>query len=65
MTPELSELLENLKRLTPTTRAFMARLVRKIVDGYEGEIDITVKRGGISQIKWTQLDDGRSVQDGG
>ncbi len=66
MTPEQ---LAIFGKLSPTTQAFLAKVARKINEGYEGEITLHVKkgrdsRGGISYIRWVQVDDGDSIKDG-
>ena len=59
-------------KLSPTTRAFMVRVARRITEGYEGEIILSVKagrdgagvkRGSINLIRWSQVDDGDAVRD--
>lgn len=70
MTPEQ---LAALERLSPTTQAFLARVARRIAEGYEGEIVLHVKRGrdgsgaprgSISFVRWVQVEDGGAFTDG-
>jgi len=68
MTPEQ---LSMFARLSPTTQAFLARVARRIADGYEGEIVLHVKRGrdgsgqprgAINLVRWVQVDDGDAIK---
>lgn len=59
MTPDQIEIFD---RLTPTTRDFLMAIVRRLLRAYDGEIVLLVKRGGISRMRWVQIDDGESIK---
>ena len=64
MTPEQAA---TFARLSATTQAFLHKVVCRIVEGYEGEIVLHVKKGretrsGISFIRWEQVDDGDTIK---
>lgn len=51
-------------RLTDSAKATLVRVARKIADGYEGEIRITVgKGGGIRLVEWVQREDGSTIKE--
>jgi len=51
-------------KLTDSARATLIRVARKIAEGYEGEIRITVgKGGGIRLVEWVQREDGSTIKE--
>lgn len=51
-------------RLSDTARATLIRVARKIADGYEGVVEITVgKGGGIRFVRWSQTETGDSIRE--
>lgn len=52
-----------LSRLPPVTQAALLRIVRRISEGYEGEIVVNIKRGGVSFIRWTQTETGDVIKE--
>lgn len=61
----LRDVLEELNgKLSSNTRAKLIRIARKLADEYEGEINITVAKGGsIRFITWVQREDGTTVKE--
>jgi len=51
-------------RLTESARDKLIRIARKLADGYEGEILISVgKGGGIRFVEWKQREDGSTIKE--
>ncbi len=49
--------------LSKSVLAAILRVGRRIEEGFEGEITISVKRGGVSYIRWTQTETGDSIKE--
>ena len=54
---------ERLSRMPHGVLAALFRVGRRIGEGFEGEITIQVKKGGISFIRWTQTETGDSIKE--
>lgn len=54
---------ERLSKLPRSVLASMLRIGRKISEGFEGEIQISVKHGGISYIRWSQTETGDVIKE--
>ncbi len=54
---------ERLSRLPRVTLASFLRIGRRIQEGFEGEITLQVKRGGIAFIRWTQTETGDVIKE--
>lgn len=39
-------------------QATLLRLGRRITEGFEGEVTLSVRRGGVSWVRWTQTETG-------
>lgn len=61
--PELQVIVERLTSMPFSVRAALLRIGRRIGEGFEGEIIISVKRGGISFIRWTQTETGDTIKE--
>lgn len=55
MTPDQIGLLN---RLSVSTQAALLRVARRIQEGYEGEIHLTIKGRGVAIIRWVQVETG-------
>lgn len=49
--------------LPKSVRAALVRIGRRIGEGFEGEIEIAVRRGGIAFIRWIQTETGDVVKE--
>lgn len=47
-----------LAKVPPSVLAALLRIGRRIEEGFEGEILVAVKRGGVHYIRWTQTETG-------
>jgi hypothetical protein len=54
---------ERIARVPLNILAALLRIARRIGEGFEGEITIAVKRGGITYIRWTQTETGDSIKE--
>lgn len=63
MTTPTLPYLAILERLPRTTQAALLRIGRRVAEGYEGDIQIGVKRGGIVYIRWTQTETGDVIRE--
>lgn len=55
---------EILGQLPAKTRDHLLRIARKIAEGFEGEIYLSVHRGGgVRQLKWILVEDGSVVRE--
>lgn len=63
--PAATGVLEELNgRLSDSARAAVIRIARKIANGFEGTIEVTVaKGGGVRSIKWIQTEDGSTIRE--
>lgn len=52
-----------LLRLPRGVQAAILRVGRRIAEGFEGEIMISVKRGGVSFIRWSQTELGDAIKE--
>jgi hypothetical protein len=43
-------------------RAGLLRAAKKVRDGYEGDILIRVRKGGVSYIQWIQVENGEAFR---
>lgn len=43
--------------------AALLRIGRRIKEGFDGEITISVKRGGVNFIRWTQTETGDVIKE--
>jgi len=48
--------------LSDKLKAWLLKIGRKVTEGYEGEIHMTVGHGGIREIRWVQIEKGGSIQ---
>ena len=51
------------RRMPKTVLATLLRVGRRIGEGFEGEITIAVKGGGISFVRWTQTETGDKLKE--
>lgn len=57
------ELLTRLQRWKPSVVAAMLRMGRRIEEGFEGEIVVAVKAGGVHYIRWTHTETGEMIRE--
>lgn len=56
-------ILARLKVLKPVTIAALLRIGRRIEEGFEGEIQLSVKSGGVHHLRWTQTETGNVIKE--
>lgn len=44
-------------------QATMLRISRRIFEGFTGEITISVRKGGVHYIKWTETEQGDEIKE--
>lgn len=54
---------QRLMQFPLSVRAALMRIGRRIGEGFQGEIVITVERGGIQRIRWTQTEHGDVIKE--
>lgn len=47
----------------PSVLATLLRIARRIEEGFEGEVIVAVKRGGVHFIRWTQTETGDTIKE--
>lgn len=57
------ELQDRLARMPRGVLAALLRIGRRISEGFEGEILISAKRGGVSFIRWSQTETGDVIKE--
>lgn len=55
--------IERLTRMPESVVASLLRIGRRIQQGFEGEITISVKRGGVSFIRWVETETGATIKE--
>lgn len=61
--PDSLLLAERIVTMPRLVVAALLRVGRRIGEGFEGEIIISVRRGGIAFIRWTQTETGESIKE--
>lgn len=56
-------LSERLKQMPRSVLAALMRIGRRVGEGFEGEITIGVKRGGVNYIRWIQNETGETIKE--
>lgn len=56
-------LRERMRVMRPIILATVLRVGRRIEEGFEGEITIQVKQGGVHFIRWTQTETGNIIKE--
>lgn len=56
-------LKERFEQVPRPILAALLRIARRIGEGFEGEITIQVRRGGIGFIRWTQTETGDIIKE--
>ncbi len=58
-------LLDRLTALQPSrlTLATLLRVARRISEGFEGEIQLTITRHGVRSLRWVQLENGDMIKE--
>lgn len=56
-------IVARLERMPPGVIAALLRIGRRIVEGFEGEITLSVKRGGVHFVRWTQTETGDVIKE--
>lgn len=54
---------ERVGRMPPSVLAALLRIARRVEEGFDGEIQMGVKRGGIQYIRWTQTETGDVIKE--
>lgn len=54
---------DRLSTFPPVVQAALLRVGRRIGEGFEGEIVVAVKRGGITFIRWTHTETGDVIKE--
>lgn len=54
---------QRLLKMPRVVLATLLRVGRRIQEGFEGEITIAVKRGGVHFIRWTQTETGDVIKE--
>lgn len=49
--------------LSVSSRAALIRIGRRILEGFEGEIQLVVSRGGVNSITWIQFEKGDKIKE--
>lgn len=57
------KVIQRLERMRPIVLATLLRLGRRIEEGFQGEIVVAVKAGGVHYIKWTETETGDVIKE--
>lgn len=49
--------------LTHSAQAALARIARRIGEGFEGKITVDVRRGGVASLQWLVIEDGNMIKE--
>ena len=60
---EQKQIIERIMRFSPIILATFLRIGRRIGEGFEGEIILSIKRGGISFVRWTETETGDTIKE--
>lgn len=58
-----AQIVERIMRFSPIILATFLRIGRRIGAGFEGEITLSIKRGGISFVRWTETETGDTIKE--
>ncbi len=59
----MDDVRERFSKMPPSVQAALLRIGRRISEGFEGEITIAVKRGGVHYVRWTQTETGDVIKE--
>lgn len=57
------QLRERMLQMPRSILAALFRIGRRVKDGFEGEITISVRRGGIAFIRWIETETGDAIKE--
>jgi hypothetical protein len=55
--------VERTRNMKPITVATILRVGRKIEEGFDGEVVLGVKNGGVHFIRWVQQENGNTIKE--
>lgn len=59
-----AELLAILETAPPVVQGTVVRIIRRVAEGFEGEIHLTIARGGVRAAKWITTETGETLREG-
>jgi hypothetical protein len=51
------------ERLPRSVQATLLRIGRRITEGFEGEVTVAAKRGGVAYLRWIQTETGDVIRE--
>jgi hypothetical protein len=55
--------LERLSAVRPVTLAALLRIARRTLEGFEGEVQLTITHGGVRSVKWVETETGDEIKE--
>jgi hypothetical protein len=55
--------LERLAAVRPVTLAALLRIARRVSEGFEGDVQLTITHGGVRSVRWVETETGDEIKE--